>query len=58
MRDGTEHVFDGVDGLVDHDLAEGLVLVVMPAGLGLWLGRGVSQFCLFLHLDTLVYAAV
>lgn len=31
VGDGTEHVFDGVDGLVDVDFAHGLIVMAMGA---------------------------
>jgi len=29
VRDGTEHIFDGVDGLMDVDFAHGLIVMAM-----------------------------
>lgn len=58
VRDGAQHVFDGVDGLVDHDLAEGLLLVGVGGGGGLGLGRALAEVRLLLHLDALAHAAV
>lgn len=61
MRDGTEHILDGMDGMVDHDLGEGLfVVIVAAAGLcfGLRLRLPVLDVSLFLHFDALIHAAV
>ena len=58
VRDGTEHVFDSVDGLVDHDLAEGFVVVFVRGRLGLRLGGALAQVRLLLQLDAGVHAAV
>jgi len=55
VRDGGEYVFDSVDALVDHELAEAIVLVRVLAGV--FVGD-LRLHILVLQLDVLGRASV